>query len=426
MYLDFYNLKKEPFHITPDPSFLFLSESHKQALASIIYCTEKKKGFIAITGGIGVGKTTILRSYLDRMDSKRLKLIYVFNPNIPFKSLVAMIFQELGVKLLSYGLSEMVRQLHLALIEEYKAGNDVVLIVDEAQNMPVDTLENLRMLSNLETPTDKLLQIVLIGQPELDDMLNKEELRQLKQRIAIRATIYPLTREESLNYVKHRLMKAGMKEGQLSSIFTKDAIQLIIKHARGIPRTINILCDNALINGFGHQQRPITSEIAKDVITDFRIKEKQLHLKWRYAILFVLLFALLIFALSPYRMLLVSTISDFFITNFRVVTVKPEGKPPLPKRMAPMPTESESKADQGIPTTEQPGSVAKTMGRGDSLSQLIMDVYGIKDRRYISKELIEIIKKNNPHIKDIHKVPIGEKIIFPRIGDRDLKAKDKL
>jgi general secretion pathway protein A len=416
MYLSYYNLKKEPFHITPDPDFLFFSESHKQALASIIYCTEKKKGFVAITGGVGLGKTTILRSYLERMDNKRLKTIYVFNPNIPFKSLVAIIFHELGIKPLSYDISDMVEQLHLALIEEYSAGNDVILIIDEAQNMPVDTLENLRMLSNLETSTDKLIQIVLIGQPELDDILNKYELRQLKQRIAIRATICPLTREESLMYIKHRLKKAGLKEGQLFTIFTKSALQLIIKHAKGIPRTINILCDNALINGFGYQQCPITLAIVKEVIADFKIKKDHFYLKAQYIYLTSLLLLFLIFWLSPYRPLFVSTISDLPFAHSSAVVARVEAKPLVQKKNIEIPKESKPKIEQAEKEVQQSEPLVRIIKKGDNLTGLIEDVYKIYDRKLIDNKLIELIKKNNPHIKNINKIPTGEKILFPAVA----------
>jgi nucleoside-triphosphatase THEP1 len=170
MYLSFYHLKKEPFHITPDPEFLFLSPSHKEALGSVIYGIEKRKGFVAITGEVGVGKTTILRSYLDRAELERLKIIYVFNPNVSFQGLLKTISRELGFTLRADDTYEMVNQLQEILIEMYWRNQFVVLIIDEAQNMPIDTLENLRMLSNLETSKDKLIQILLVGQPEFDSV----------------------------------------------------------------------------------------------------------------------------------------------------------------------------------------------------------------------------------------------------------------
>ena len=268
MYLDFYRFKKNPFHITPDPEFLFLSSSHKEASAALIYGIEERKGFIAITGEIGVGKTTILRSYLESADPAKLKVVYIFNAILSFESLLKQIFNDLGlVAAEGAGVPELVNHLHRFLIEEYKNERNVVLIIDEAQNMPVETLENLRMLSNLETSKDKLVQIVMVGQPEFERRLELEELRQLKQRVAISCRIKPLTREESLAYILHRLMTASLFHNQ---VFTKGALKRITKKARGFPRLINIFCDNALITGFGYQRNPVGEKIIKEVISDFR------------------------------------------------------------------------------------------------------------------------------------------------------------
>ena len=268
MYLDFYKLKKNPFHITPDPEFLFLSASHKEASASLIYGIEERKGFIAITGEIGVGKTTILRSYLETADPEKLKVVYIFNAMISFESLLKQIFNELGLAAAQGDdVPELVNRLHRFLIEEYKHDRNVALIIDEAQNMPIETLENLRMLSNLETSKDKLVQIVMVGQPEFERKLELEELRQLKQRIAIRCQIKPLNREESFAYIQHRLMKGSYFHNQ---IFTKGAFNSIVKEARGFPRLINILCDNALVTGFGYQRNPVGERVVREVISDFR------------------------------------------------------------------------------------------------------------------------------------------------------------
>ncbi len=251
MYLNFYNLKKQPFHITPDPEFLYLSPSHREAKSAIIYGISQKKGFVAIIGAVGVGKTTILRSYLESADKKHLKLIYVFNPQLTFEELLITIYQELGLDPGRHSVLELVNKLNEILIEEYRQGNTVVLIIDEVQNMPVDTLESLRMLSNLETSKDKLIQIVLVGQPEFKNTLDLHRLRQLKQRIVIRSMIQTLTKKESLDYQKFRLKMAG---GIPEKIFSAQAFNKIVNKAKGIPRTLNILSDNALITGFGYQQ----------------------------------------------------------------------------------------------------------------------------------------------------------------------------
>jgi general secretion pathway protein A len=318
MYQDFYHLRKEPFHITPNPEFLFLSPSHKQALGSIVYGVRNRKGFIVITGEVGVGKTTILRSYLEGVAKQRTKVIYIFNTHVSFKNLLKTIYKELGLDPKSGDIVEMLNDLYQILMDEYKQGNTVLLIADEAQNMPIETLENLRMLSNLETSNDKLLQIVLIGQYEFEEILNLHELRQLKQRIVLRSTIVPLTQKESMAYIKHRLGKAAMNGSQ---VFTKGAVKRIVKEARGIPRILNILCDNALITGFGYKKRPVNAKIVKEVITDFKggVKEHSL-LKWVIAPAALLLLLLLILFFISNKNLILSKM-DNILSQLRGVSI---------------------------------------------------------------------------------------------------------
>lgn len=283
MYMNFYKLKKAPFHITPDPEFLFLSASHKEALGAIIYCIEKRKGFVSVIGEVGTGKTTIIRAYLAKSNRKQVKPIYVFNASITFRELLKTIFHELGITIVSGNVYDLVLQLQKVLIDEYKQGSNIVLIIDEAQNMPVKTLEQLRILSNLETPKEKLIQIILAGQPELNDKLNLNELRQLKQRLAIRATLQPLSVRESHDYIRYRLSQAAATSERL---FTNSALNRIVKHAQGSPRKLNILCDNALIAGFGYRKERISDKIVKQVIEDFEGKGRTSLFNWRFGLLF--------------------------------------------------------------------------------------------------------------------------------------------
>ncbi len=270
MYLDFYNLKKEPFNNSPDPEFLFMSPSHREALAAIMYGVEQRKGFMTVIGEVGVGKTSILRYYLEQVVKENLKTIYIFNPAHSFSGLMKDILQKQGFSPKTEDPTEMVNQFHQILIDRFKLGRNVVLIIDEAQNMPVETLESLRMLSNLETSKEKLLQIVLVGQPELEDKLQLKELRQLRQRIAIRTTIAPLSKEECFQYIKHRLATA-CHDG--SELFTNRALKMIIAESQGIPRIMNVLCDNALITGLGYQKKSITPGIVREVVNDFKGKK---------------------------------------------------------------------------------------------------------------------------------------------------------
>lgn len=263
-YGDYYGFRTAPFHVTPDASLLFPTATHQAALGAIEYGIKAGKGFVVVTGQVGVGKTTVLRSCLDSLDSSKTRLIYLYNPDLTTVELYNTLLEELDPKLAaSVKPSDTLRALLRALLETHQAGTEVILAVDEAQNMPDQTLESLRILSNLETTHTKLLQILLVGQPELDAKLRKHSLRQLRQRIAVRAVIRPLTFRESRQYIRHRALRAGRRKAR--DLFTRPALWYLASASRGIPRTINICCDNALINGYGHAAQRINLRIAREV-----------------------------------------------------------------------------------------------------------------------------------------------------------------
>ena len=426
MYLNFYNLKKEPFHITPDPEFLFLCQSNRQAIGAIIWGVSQKKGFIAVTGDVGVGKTTILRYYLETVDRRLLKIIYLFNANVSFPGLLKTIYKELGLESGTDDMVEMVNHLHEILIEEYKQGRSVLLIIDEAQNMPVKTLENLRMLSNLETSTDKLIQIVLIGQPEFEEKLNQNKLRQLNQRIAIRSRILPLTEKESIDYIKHRLAKAGQDEKD--RVFTRGAMKKFARQAKGIPRTLNILCDNALITGFGYKKRPVNSKIVKEVIADFKGRAKPSLLRWVLAPAALIIFVAGAFLVYPHKDLVLSGLENPVLSrtteqNEPEEAVRPSAEEPVlfeTEQSVPVeekiePVEKEIKP---VPTKSFP--LTQVVEYGDSLLGLSKKIYG-----YTNNKLLERVKQKNPRIKDVNKILVGQKIIFPDIAGTKAKAEVK-
>jgi type II secretory pathway predicted ATPase ExeA len=282
MYSRFYGFTTEPFQNTPDLDFLFLSTNHKEALACIEYGIRQRKGFIAITGEAGVGKTIILRSYLTKVDAQKQKTIYILNPRVSFDSVLTTILKELSAEPVAGPATQKLNQLHEVLIAEYRNDRTVVLIIDEAQNMPIETLESIRLLLNLETAKEKLIQMVLVGQPELDTLLNRYELRQVRERIALRARIAPLTKTESEDYIDHRL---SLVRGEPRAVFSKQALDRIVKSANGIPRRLNILCDAVLIAGFEYRQAIISDRIAKEAIAVFiGLSQPPRRLQPRYAV----------------------------------------------------------------------------------------------------------------------------------------------
>lgn len=417
MYLDFYHLKRKPFHVTPDPEFLYLSPSHREALASIVYGVEQRKGIIEVTGEVGTGKTTILRSYLGQTDPERVKAAYVFNPNVSFPVLLKNLFQELGIAPKSGEIHEMIEQFYLFLIDEYKKGNSVILFVDEAQNMPVETLENMRLLSNLETATDKLLQIVLCGQPELENHLGRKELRQLSQRIAVRASISPLSRKESLEYIRHRLSKAFCD----TEIFTPVALARIVDKAKGIPRVINILCDNALVTGYGYQEKKVSSRTAREIISDFERKSSLKYLRWGVAcvsFLLLLTAGYWIYTTTAFTFpgqkttKIANPVPPGDLLNNPIVgrvesPVRPAAGQGIPPHV------SSGLHEEGKKTTvesvKQEGKpVRRVVRKGDNLSRLAENIYGFSDQVVLNR-----VKQQNSNIKDQNIILPGESIVFP-------------
>jgi general secretion pathway protein A len=262
MYLNFYGLREAPFSPTPDPKFLFQSARHKEALAQLIYGVRERKGFLVLTGEIGTGKTTLLRALLERSDNT-MHVAYVHNSALDIQGLLEYVLQDWGVKSTGVTHAQRLFELNEFLIDQHRQGLSPVLVVDEAQNLAVETLEAIRMLSNFETTSQKLMQILLVGQPELRDKLNLNELRQLKQRIGMRCHIAPLSPEETRLYIRHRLRVAGAAD---AGIFTDAAVQKIAQYSGGTPRVINIVCDHCLLSGYADSKRRIDAAIVDEAV----------------------------------------------------------------------------------------------------------------------------------------------------------------
>lgn len=268
MYASHFRLRENPFSLTPDPKYLFLSRQHREALNYLIYGIKEKKGFIVITGGIGTGKTTLSRALLSGMDPS-VETALIFNSYLSDMELLEVINQEFRIPLVGVDRTKRryIDSLNAFLMENYRAGKNAVVLIDEAQNLSRNVLEQIRMLSNLETETEKLLQIVLVGQPELRDLLAQPSLRQLDERISVRYHLDALSRDDLRDYVAHRLAVAG---GSRHLRFAEDAFGKIFDFSRGNPRRINILCDRALLVAYAANQRVIDRKIVKLAIQDLK------------------------------------------------------------------------------------------------------------------------------------------------------------
>lgn len=274
MYKAFYGLKRSPFEISPDPYFLFPTVRHNEALASIYYGVCRRKGFLVMTGEVGTGKTLLVRCLLEFLSRQQVAFANVFNPRLSAIEFLRYVATDLGLKPEGQSKDGLLMELNNYLIARYRKGQITALIADESQLLSPDVLEEIRLLSNLETSEHKLLQIVLVGQPELEKTLDSHNLRQLKQRIALRCRLHPLSLEETQGYIVRRLQLAGA-EGREESIFPPDTIAMIHECSRGIPRLINTLCENALITSYAQRLSAISPEMIQEISTEFCLAAKE-------------------------------------------------------------------------------------------------------------------------------------------------------
>jgi len=431
-YTTFYGLTASPFHVTPDPDNILLTEAHKHAIGAIYYGIVARKGFVVVTGEVGVGKTSVLRASLDRLDITSTKIVYLFNPRLTPAELYHTILADIAGR--SGDRQDVLARLQHLLLEFYNSGVNVILAIDEAQNMPEETLEDLRVLSNFETRSDKLLQIVLVGQPELDVMLGKSSLRQLQQRIAVRATIPALSLKQSFRYMRHRLAVAGRPESD--PLFSFAALLYIAYAARGNPRRLNIFCDNALINGLGHQAQRITLPIALEALREF--KQSMRARPWRLRPIADLAIVAVVVALSG-----VALRSSFHsllggsgqTQNAAASTTASGAEPPVttPTNDAQVAsTSSQAESPPALTPTADPvatpkptgsgatvgsdaaarlpsdGRIALIVRPGNSLLQLCRSVYGKCDRA-----TLRVVLKANPQIRSKKVIVSGATVMFP-------------
>jgi general secretion pathway protein A len=266
MYKEFYGLRANPFNVNPDPRYLFLTRHTEEALACLTYGIQSRKGFVLLTGEVGTGKTTLINKLLEWLRLQQVATAFIFNSRLNVPQFLDYMMADFGIPCDSKLKSQILLRLYNWLLDRYRAGETAVLIVDEAQNLSDEVLEEIRMLTNLETFTEKLLQIVLVGQPELEQKMKQPQLRQLRQRLTLRAKTYALTLDETKAYVQQRLRIAGSNGQQ---IFEPEAVMAIHRYASGIPRVINLLCEHCLVSSFVDQQKMIGPAVVDGVARDF-------------------------------------------------------------------------------------------------------------------------------------------------------------
>jgi general secretion pathway protein A len=270
MYKEFFGLRANPFNVNPDPRYLFLTRHTEEALACLTYGIQSRKGFVLLTGEVGTGKTTLINKLLEWLRLQQVATAFVFNSRLNTTQFLDYMMADFGIPTDSKSKSQVLLRLYNWLLDRYRAGETAVLIVDEAQNLTEEVLEEIRMLTNFETFTEKLLQIILVGQPELEHKLKQPQLRQLRQRLTLRAKTHPLTLRETEAYIQQRLRIAGASGER---IFHPDSLTAIHRYAGGIPRVVNLLCEHCLVSAFVDQQRIIKPSVVDDVARDFDLTD---------------------------------------------------------------------------------------------------------------------------------------------------------
>jgi general secretion pathway protein A len=265
MYCDFFGFTEKPFTITPNPQFIYLSGNHREAFAHLLYGINSHAGFIALTGEVGTGKTTVLRTLLSQLDPEKYETALIFNPYLSGEQLLASICRDFGIEAAEKNSFSYLEALNRYLLEQNTAGRTLVLVIDEAQNLAPEVLEQVRLISNLETERDKLIQIILAGQPELDAVFSRHDLRQLNQRITVRCKLPPMGLDETKEYISHRLKISGNRN---PGLFSGGAVKRIYRFSGGIPRLINVVCERALIIAWTRESPTVTPVIAAQAVAE--------------------------------------------------------------------------------------------------------------------------------------------------------------
>lgn len=268
MYCEFFGFNEKPFTITPNPHFIYLSNIHREAFARLLYGVDSHAGFITLTGEVGTGKTTLLRTLMSHLDQEKYRNALILNSHLTRVQLLSNICGEFEIEVKQKNSAGYLDALNRFLLDQNSQGKTVVLVIDEAQNLKPDVLEQVRLISNLETERDKLVQIILAGQPEFDDILNRHDLRQLNQRITIRCNLLPMDFVDTAEYIRHRMKLAG---GRNPELFSKGAVRKIFNFSKGFPRLINVVSEQALVMAWTQESQAVSPAIAAAVVAEAQI-----------------------------------------------------------------------------------------------------------------------------------------------------------
>jgi type II secretory pathway predicted ATPase ExeA len=446
MYERHFGFTENPFRLTPDPHYLYLSEGHKEALASLIWGVQARTGFVAVLGEAGTGKTTLLRHLLGRID-QTVKTVNILNTNVAFEEMLDFVLRDLGIECAGPSKTEALEAFNHFVHAEFDAGRNVVILVDEAQNLSATALEELRLLSNFETTKVKLVQIILAGQPRLSAMLANSELQQIRQRLSLVCALDPLTPRDTAAYIAHRLRVAGYRGKRL---FTKRAAFAVWKHSHGIPRLINVICGNALIATYGAGRMRIGSRLVRAIATDLERALKvtlprQPPPRWRWRMAAALTLILAGLGVEP-------LLSQHFTTIWRAPSQLTYESSSVPRnsRLAPAesivdgaspvllrtqdtsldspPARSPTRDYDSLllqllrarvpePLIRDPVPQLKrlTVRPGDTLSSMATSVYG-----EASPLVLDLVMHANPELKSLDRISVGQQLVFPHITPEGL------
>jgi len=438
-YAQYYGFSENPFDISPDPKFFFPAEGHREALAGLLYGINQRKGFVLLLGEEGIGKTTLIRHLMDTLD-RSVKTIFFPQSQIAFEQMLKEILLNLEIQIKMEVKGSMLHDLYNYLIQSLERDENVTIIIDEAHNISLEAIEELRLLSNLETSRSKLLQIVIVGESKLKAKLRSKAIRQINQRIVVSSQISPLTEEESLRYIDHRLKIVGSSS---SKIFTDGALSLICRYAKGIPRGINVLCSNALSVGYGLSEKKISASTVrnvrreKDILTEtrspkpFSRMERNVTRKFSYAFLALAIFAMLMFFNKDYVKHLLNAqrlknVIELSSLKDKAETSEPKGDRHVVPEQAP--NAPNPKVINVSPETPQtPASSATTMSQPDTgirVKKIVqvkvgttLSLLSLKYYKEANTTLIDYILKLNPEITNPNLILVDQKIKIPEITE---------